>query len=111
MRDFDLDLDALLNPAAVFDHPQDVLNDPHLTRREKRAILSSWASDVAAIRCLPGLCYPPEARHPVTFDDIVDALRSLDDDADCPRPAGVASRVRSRWRNRPEGPGGTPLSA
>ena len=42
MRGFEFDLDYLINPAAVFDHPRDVLNDPDLTRQEKRAILSAW---------------------------------------------------------------------
>ena len=39
--DFELDLNALLHPASAFDHPRDVVNDPDLTRHEKRAILSS----------------------------------------------------------------------
>ena len=38
--DFELDLNALLHPASAFDHPRDVVNDPDLTRHEKRAILS-----------------------------------------------------------------------
>lgn len=41
----DPQLNALLHPATAFDHPRDVLNDPDLTPEEKRAILSSWASD------------------------------------------------------------------
>src|SRR3954467_6194883 len=111
MRGVEFELDHLLNPAAVFDHPRDVVNDPDLTRQEKRAILSSWASDVSAIRCLPGLEYPPEAKRPVTFDDIVDALRSLDDDPEGLRPGGLAMRLKNRWRNREEGSSGTPLAA
>jgi len=53
--DFDLDLNALLHPASAFDHPRDVVNDPDLTRHEKRAILSSWASDACAVASAPGL--------------------------------------------------------
>jgi hypothetical protein len=41
MRGLEFELDQLLNPAAVFDHPRDVLKDPDLTKQEKRAILSS----------------------------------------------------------------------
>ena len=72
-----LDLDELLHPAQAFDHPSQVVSDPDLTLNEKRAILASWASDACAV----------EAAHEfrantrgalVKFDDIMDALRSLD---------------------------------
>ena len=43
------DLNALLHPGTVFDHPRDVLADAMLSRAEKRAILASWASDAAAV--------------------------------------------------------------
>ena len=80
MRGMEFELDQILNPAAVFEHPSDVLNDPDLTRQEKRAVLSAWASDACAVQCLPGLRYLPDSRAPVYFDDIIDALKSLDDD-------------------------------
>ena len=97
--DFDhLDLNALLHPASAFDHPRDVLNDPDLTRAEKRAILSSWASDACAVASAPGLRHAPGAKQPVTFDDIIDALRSLDDPP--PRPGGKSMRLRPPWRQR-----------
>jgi len=92
-RDFDLDLNTLLHPASAFDHPRDVLKDPDLTRAEKRAILSSWASDACAVA--PGLRQAPGSRQPVTFDDIIDALRSLDDP-----PEGKSMRLRPPWRQR-----------
>jgi hypothetical protein len=75
MRGFEFELDQLLNPSAVFDHPRDVLNDPDLTRQEKRAILSSWASDVCAVQSAPSPRHPSGAKSPVSFDDIVDALQ------------------------------------
>ena len=96
--DFELDLNALLHPASAFDHPRDVVNDPDLTRHEKRAILSSWASDACAVASAPGLRQPPGGRMPVTFDEIIDALRSLDD-PDPPRPGGKSMRLRP-WRRR-----------
>jgi len=99
MRGFDFELDQLLNPAAVFDHPRDVLSDPDLTQQEKRAILSAWASDACAIQSLPGMRFPPDAKAPVSFDDIIDALKSLDDDPP-PRPGGKSMRLRSTWRRR-----------
>jgi len=106
----DFELDRLLNPAAVFDHPRDVLNDPDLSRQEKRAILSSWASDACAVESMPGLRQAPGGKAPVTFDDIVDALRRLDDDPNRPRPGGLAMRLKKRrWLGDEEGSSGTPL--
>jgi hypothetical protein len=104
----DLDLNALLHPASAFDHPRDVLNDPDLTRAEKRAILSSWASDACAVSSAPGLRHAPGTKQPVTFDEIIDALRSLDDPP--PRPGGKSMRLRPPWqRNRDrDGMGGVP---
>jgi hypothetical protein len=75
------DLDSLLHPAQAFDHPSDVVNDPDLTLNEKRAILASWASDACALEAAPALRQPPGSRKPVTFDEIMDALRDLDEEA------------------------------
>ena len=41
--------DALLHPARAYAHPKDVIADDDLTLYEKRAILSSWASDACAV--------------------------------------------------------------
>ena len=110
MGGFEFELDQLLNPAAVFDHPREVLSDPNLTRQEKRAILSSWASDACAVESAPALRHPPGAKSPVSFDDIVDALRSLDDDPTPPRSRGIPMPFRRRWRRgHEEGSSGTPL--
>jgi hypothetical protein len=108
MRGMEFELDQLLNPAAVFDHPRDVLKDPDLTKQEKRAILSAWASDACAVESAPGLRRPPGSKAPISFDDIVDALRSLDDDPP-PRPGGKPMRMRQPWSRRDEGTSGTPL--
>ena len=54
-----LGLDTLLHPANAFARPADVVNDPDLTRCEKRAILSSWASDACAVEAFPALRQPP----------------------------------------------------
>src|SRR5688572_16555566 len=107
MRGFEFELDQILHPAAVFSHPRDVLNDPDLTKQEKRAILSSWASDACAVESAPSLRQPPGGPAPVSFDDIVDALRSLDDEPP-PRPGGAAMRLRRWRRDRPDG--GTGMS-
>jgi hypothetical protein len=84
-RDDAFDLDALLHPAQAFGHPSEVLRDPDLTLNEKRAILASWASDACAIEAAPELRQSP-AGPPVRFDDIMDALRALDQDANALDP-------------------------
>jgi hypothetical protein len=80
MEGLAFELDRVLNPGSVFNSPRDVVSDPDLTLQEKRAILSSWASDACAVESAPRLRRPPGATACVTFDEIVDALRSLDDD-------------------------------
>jgi hypothetical protein len=77
---FDFDIDDLLHPARAFENPQHV-NDPDLTLNEKRAILSSWASDACAIEAAPELRQAPGTATPVRFDDVMDALRALDREA------------------------------
>src|SRR5437763_16700139 len=57
---------------------------------------------------MPGLRQPPGSKQRVSFDDIVDALRSLDYDPDRPRPGGLAMRLKRPWR-RDDGAAGTPL--
>jgi hypothetical protein len=77
------DIDELLHPAQAFDHPSQVVDDPDLTLNEKRAILASWASDACAIEAAPELRAGPKA--PVRFDDIMEALRALDRQANAGR--------------------------
>jgi hypothetical protein len=84
----DLELDRLLSPASHFNHPNDVLKDETLDLSEKRAILSSWASDACAVEALPALRQPPGAKQPVSFDQIMEALCRLDDTG---RPEPAAS--------------------
>ncbi|MET0869027.1 MAG: hypothetical protein ABWY35_13055 [Pseudorhodoplanes sp.] len=88
-----LDLDDLLHPARAFRHPSDVANDPDLTLNEKRAILASWASDACALEAAPELRETPSGTQ-VRFDDIMEALRGLDREAN----AGAASRRLMRKR-------------
>jgi hypothetical protein len=114
LRRCEFDLDELLHPAQAFSHPCDVVADPDLTLNEKRAILASWASDACAVDSSPGLRHAGPGRSPVGFDDVMDALRALD------REANEASarylkhtrrrRIFGRWR-RDGGQGSTPLQA
>lgn len=111
--DSTFDLDELLHPANAFGHPSEVVNDPDLTLNEKRAILASWASDACAIEAAPELRAGPRGIR-VRFDDIMEALRTLDRQA-----SGAAStkhrrelrRLRIFRRNGrdSEGDSGTPL--
>ena len=56
-----------------------MINDPDLTLREKRSILSAWASDACATEPAPGTAT-------VAFDEIISALNTLDRQAGEIRP-------------------------
>jgi hypothetical protein len=88
------DLNAILHPGTVVNHPRDVLADATLLRAEKRAILASWASDAAAVASCPSLRAAPGARTLVSIDDILEALSSLDRGPRHP-PGGKAQRLKS----------------
>jgi hypothetical protein len=92
-KPFDLEFDALLHPAQAFRHPRDVVGDTDLTLNEKRAILASWASDACAVEAAPALRCAPGAERPVPVDEILEALRTLDKEANS-RAAGAASHRR-----------------
>ena len=91
------DFNSLLHPGTVFAHPKDVVADPRLTISEKRAILASWASDASAIASCPALRVPNGLKAPVTIDEILDALCTLDGGARNP-PGGKPMRLRSTER-------------
>jgi hypothetical protein len=79
------DIDRFLHPARAFQSPAQVLADPDLTLAEKRAVLASWASDACAVEAAPELRQPPDGPV-VAYDDIMDALRTLDGEAARQRP-------------------------
>lgn len=90
------DLNAVLHPGWVYDHPRDVLVDEKLTLAEKRSILVSWASDAAAVTSCPSLRAFPGQPRPVSIDDILEALSELDNG---PRPpGGKSARCKSTSR-------------
>jgi len=92
------DLDALLHPATAFAHPMDVVRDPDLTLNEKRAILASWASDACAVETAPDLRLSASG-NVVRWDDIMDALRTLDREAEnYGKPLPHYKRVLARSR-------------
>lgn len=103
--DENFDLDDLLHPASAFGHPSEVVNDPDLTLNEKRAILASWASDACAIDAAPDLRAGPKGS-PARFDDIIDALRALDKQANSDKCRRVLRRNRIFGKNGPPGHAG-----
>jgi hypothetical protein len=105
----DFSLDELLHPANAFDHPSEVVEDPDLTLNEKRAILASWASDACAMEAAPELRARPRGR-PVRFDEIMEALRNLDKQANGDNYRRALRRQRifgSRRRDDASDPGQT----
>ena len=71
-------LERLLRPAVGFHDPLDVLKDPELDVAEKRAILSSWASDACAVENHPSKRWLIGTDGPVPLQDVLDALARLD---------------------------------
>lgn len=99
-RNFDenvYDLNAILHPGSVFDHPRQVLADTALSRAEKRAILASWASDAAAVTSCPSMRAIPGTKRAVSIDEILEALTSLDPSPRDP-PGGKPARLKSTER-------------
>jgi len=73
-------------PVSRILHPFDVARHPSLEPEVKRAILARWASDRSAVPDNPALRRRPGARRAVPVDDVLAALRSLDDER-CPSEA------------------------
>ena len=66
-------------PYSRFLHPNDVAQNPVLEPEIKRAILASWASDKSAVRDQPGLRKPPGVKQAIPIDEILEAMREIDD--------------------------------
>jgi hypothetical protein len=97
-RKVPFDIDALLHPSRAFRHPLDVVRDTDMTVAEKRSVLASWASDACAIESNPAL-RAAAAGNVVNYDDIIDALQSLDagQSADTAASAFKRRQRRRRW--------------
>ena len=94
----DVALDRLLSPSRHYKHPDDVVRDPELDLGEKRAILSSWASDACAVESIPTLRRPPGMRHTVSFNAIMDALNRLDQPDEAGAMTSMAMQDTGRRR-------------
>lgn len=86
------EFDRILSPSTCFKRPTDVVNDPDLALSEKRAILSSWASDACAVESVSFLHCRRGTSETVSFDEIMDALQLLDRPA---HPSSWSHAVRS----------------
>lgn len=66
-------------PFSRFLHPFEVARHPSLEPEVKRAILASWASDRSAVRDHPALRKPPGVKRAFPVDDVLAAMRTLDE--------------------------------
>jgi len=71
-------LERGVRPAVGFNHPDDVVKDPHLTIDDKREILSSWASDASSVQDEPRLRWLLGTPEPVPVEQVIAALKRLD---------------------------------
>jgi len=82
----------------IFQRPEEVLNDPKMSRAEKRALLASWASDAHAVPSVPAMRQLEDGSL-VRLDEILQALKALDASNDL----GPASRqAPGLWRRPPQ---------
>ena len=86
-------VESLFHPVSHYDSPHDVLNDERLSTDEKRVILSSWASDIYVVESQPALREIPGIPHRLRVNDILAALKQLDDENDPPPRGGLAMRL------------------
>jgi len=84
--------------ASQYASPDEVLAHRGLSRDEKRAILSAWASDMYAVTSRPDLRRIPGHRSAIRLGDILNALRKLDADDDPPPRGGLSMPVSKAWR-------------
>ncbi|WP_407176100.1 hypothetical protein [Bradyrhizobium sp. STM 3562] len=89
-------LDALFHSVSHYDSPSEVLLDPELSAPEKRAILSSWASDMYAVESQPALRKIPGIARQMRLGEILSALRQLDGGDEARSDASRATDIRLR---------------
>ena len=74
------DVGPFFHTVSHYNSPADVLKDARLSTDEKRVVLSSWASDMYAVESHPDLREVPGIPQRLRLDDILAALKRLDDD-------------------------------
>jgi hypothetical protein len=78
---------ALNNPAAVFERPQDVVGADDLSREQKIEVLRRWEYDAREMQVADEEGMAPADPQPSILDAILKALRSLGAPADVDRSA------------------------
>jgi hypothetical protein len=86
-------VEPFFQPVSHYKSPHDVLSDAKLSIDEKRVILSSWASDMYVVESHPALREVPGIPHRLRLDDILAALKQLDEEDDPPPRGGLAMRL------------------
>jgi hypothetical protein len=86
------DVGPFFHTVSHYNSPADVLKDARLSTDEKRVVLSSWASDMYAVESHPDLREVPGIPQRLRLDDILAALKRLDDDM-TPPPRGMTMRL------------------
>ena len=68
-----------------YSRPHDIARDQSLSVSRRRELLAFWASDIHAVTGMPAL-RSHNFGVAVTIDEILDALKTLDDQYDLPPP-------------------------
>ena len=84
--------------APTLQRPDEILNDPAMSRAEKRALLASWASDARAVRGRPSMRELEDGSR-IGVDEILQALKAQDAPS-TGRQAPGPSRRQARRRGR-----------
>ena len=93
-RDRTSELEPFLSPEAVFSDPFEIVTNPDLAIGEKRAILARWLARTCAAGAAFGLKWMPRASSElVQFDDVMDALRALEQENPAWARPGVSKAV------------------
>ena len=73
---------ALLNPSAVFERPDEIVQSNELSRDQKIEILGRWEYDVRQLQVADEESMTAPRPEPVTLDAVLKALRALGAPAD-----------------------------
>ena len=73
---------ALLNPSAVFERPEEIVQSNELSRDQKIEILGRWEYDVRQLQVADEESMTAPRPEPVTLDAVLKALRALGAPAD-----------------------------
>jgi hypothetical protein len=73
---------ALINPSAIFDKPEEIVETNDLSREQKIEILRRWEYDARELQVADEEGMAPSNPQPSILDAILNALRSLGAPAD-----------------------------